>query len=256
MKNIRSFLLEREYSFLRDLVMLAVVFGNAFFLLLGRVGLIEPDEGRYAEIPREMLEKGDFITPTLNYVKYFEKPPLHYWLTALSFKSFGLNEFAARFTGTLAGLLCVLLVYHTGRKLFGRREGLFSALILGTSTGFVAQSRINLTDMTLTFWLSAALCCFIIAADDNEEHKGRYYGLFYLFSALAVLTKGLIGLVLPVGIIGVYLVVTHRWYLLREMRLVIGTALFLAVAAPWFVLVSLRNHFSGIQVTMNFRPHA
>jgi len=241
MKSIRSCLLERGYPVLRDLGILTLVFGSAFFMFLGRTGLIEPDEGRYAEIPREMLEKGDFITPTLNYVAYFEKPPLHYWLTALSFKLFGLNEFAARFAGALAGLLTVLLVYHAGRKLFGRHEGLVSAFVLGTSIGFLAQSRINLTDMTLTFWLSAALCCFIIAADDNEEHKGRYYYLFYLFSALAVLIKGLIGLVFPVGIIGIYLAVTRRWYLLREMRLAGGTALFLAVTAPWFVLVSLRN---------------
>lgn len=241
MKTIRSYLLEREFPLLRDLGIMTVVFGSAFFLLLGRAGLIEPDEGRYSEIPREMLEKGDFVTPTLNYVGYFEKPPLHYWLNALSFKLFGLNEFAARLTGTLAGLLTVLLVYHTGRKLFGRREGLFSSFILGTSTGFLAQSRINLTDMTLTFCLSAALCCFIIAADDLERRKGRYYYLFFLFSALAVLTKGLIGLVFPVGIIIIYLAKARRWYLLKEMRLAGGIGLFLAVTVPWFALVSLRN---------------
>jgi 4-amino-4-deoxy-L-arabinose transferase-like glycosyltransferase len=241
MKTIRSYLLKREFPLLRDLSILTVIFGSAFFLLLGRAGLIEPDEGRYSEIPREMLEKSDFVTPTLNYVGYFEKPPLHYWLNALSFKIFGMNEFAARLTGTLAGLLTVLLVYHTGRKLFGRREGLFSAFILGTSTGFLAQSRINLTDMTLTFCLSAALCCFIIAADDLERHKGRYYYSFFLFSSLAVLTKGLIGIVFPAGIIIIYLAKTRRWYLLKEMRLTGGIGLFLVVTVPWFVLVSLRN---------------
>ncbi len=237
----KSDLLKTEHSYLHDLCILAVVFGGAFFMFLGRVGLIEPDEGRYAEIPREMLEKCDFITPTLNYVLYFEKPPLHYWLTALSFKLFGLNEFAARFTGATAGILTVLLVYHTARKLFGRSEGLFSALILGSTTGFVAQSRINLTDLTLTFCLSAALCCFILAADDRERHKGFYYYLFYLFAALAVLTKGLIGLVFPMGIVFIHLILFRRWHLLKEMHIVRGTVLFLAVAAPWFVLVSLRN---------------
>jgi hypothetical protein len=241
MRTIRSYLLDRDYPLLRDLGMLTVIFGNAFFLLLGRGGLFEPDEGRYAEIPREMLERSDFITPTLDYVHYFEKPPLHYWLTAFSFKLFGLCEFAARFTGALAGLLGVLLVYHTGRKMFGRREGLFAALILGSSTGFVAQSRINLTDKTLTLCLSAALCCFIIAADDRERHKVPYYYLLYLFSALAVLAKGLIGLVFPVGIIALYLVATSRRHLVKEMRLGRGVILFLAVAAPWFVLASLRN---------------
>ncbi|KAB0664523.1 glycosyltransferase family 39 protein [Oryzomonas japonica] len=241
MKDLKAYFFPRHYPALRDILILVILFGGAFFLFLGNAGLIEPDEGRYAEIPREMLERGDFVTPMLNYVAYFEKPPLHYWLNALSFELFGLNEFAARFAGALAGLLTVLLVYHTGRKLFGRREGLFSAFILGTSTGFIAQSRINLTDMTLTLCLSAALCCFIIAADDQERHKGRYYYALYLFSALAVLAKGLVGLLFPAGIIVIYLATTRRWHLLKEMRLPGGSALFLAVAAPWFVLVSARN---------------
>ncbi|GFE62200.1 phospholipid carrier-dependent glycosyltransferase [Geobacter sp. AOG2] len=241
MNDLKAYFSPRHYPALRDISILLFLFGGAFFLFLGHAGLIEPDEGRYSEIPREMLEKGDFVTPTLNYVHYFEKPPLHYWLNALSFKLFGLNEFAARFAGTLAGLLTVLLVYHTGRKLFGRREGLFSAFILGTSTGFLAQSRINLTDMTLTFCLSAALCCFIIAAGADERHKGRYYYSFFLFSALAVLTKGLIGIVFPAGIIVIYLATTRRWHLLKEMHLVGGVGLFLVVAVPWFVLVSQRN---------------
>lgn len=241
MKKLKSYFSCRNYPALKDLQVLLILFGTAFFLFLGKYGLIEPDEGRYSEIPREMLEKGDFLTPTLNYVSYFEKPPLHYWLNALFLKLFGLNEFAARFAGALAGVLCVLLVYHTGRKLFGRREGLFSALILGSSTGFLAQSRINLTDMTLTFWLSAALCCFIIASADQEQYKRRYYYLFFLFSALAVLTKGLIGVLFPAGIVFLYLVLARRLYLLKEMQLPGGIALFLITAAPWFVLVSWHN---------------
>lgn len=240
MQTIRSYLLEREYPLLREMAVLTVIFGSAFFLLLGRVGLIEPDEGRYAEIPREMLERNDFITPTLNYVAYFEKPPLHYWLTALSFKLFGLNEFAARFTGALAGLLTVLLVYYTARTLWGRREALFSALVLGTSTGFLVQSRINLVDMTLTFCLSAALCCFMLA-EGKDRRTGWHYYFFYLACGLALLAKGLIGVVFPAGIIFFYLLFNRRWRLLREMRLPGGILILLVVTVPWFVLVSLRN---------------
>jgi hypothetical protein len=240
-KSIKSYLLAREYPAFRDLSVLTVVFGSAFFLLLGRIGLIEPDEGRYSEIPREMLERSDFITPTLNYVAYFEKPPLHYWLNAISFKLFGFNEFAARCAGTLAGFLTVLLVYHTVRTLWGRREALLSAIVLGTSTGFLGQSRHNMTDMTLTFCLSASLCFFITAVG-KKEHKNYYYYLFYLASGLAVLAKGLIGIVFPAGIIFFYLLFSRRWQLLREMRLPSGMLLLLAVTAPWFVLVSLHNH--------------
>jgi len=236
-----KFFKAEQGSLRRDLAILALAFGALFFQFLGRLPLIDPDEGRYIEIPREMLERGDFVTPTLNYVKYFEKPPLHYWLNALSLSVFGENEFAARFAGTLCGLLTVLLTYYLARRLFDRRTALCSATILGTAGGFLLQSRINFTDMTLTFCLSTAFAFFLLAERDGAEHRGRDYYLFYAFMALAVLAKGLIGIVLPGGVILFYLVLTRRWRTLREMRLLSGGALFLAICAPWFVLVSLRN---------------
>jgi 4-amino-4-deoxy-L-arabinose transferase-like glycosyltransferase len=264
MKFLTDFLTNKETSAKKDLSILLLIFGVAFFQFLGRIPLIDPDEGRYAEIPREMLERGDFITPMLNYVKFFDKPPLHYWLSALSMTIFGQNEFAARFTGAAMGLLTVLLTYHTGRRLFGRREGILSALILGTSTGFLVQARYNITDMTLTCTLTAALAFFILAAQEGESRKRLYYHLFYLFSGLAMLAKGLIGIVFPGAIIFLYLLSTGRWRLFREMRLATGIPLSLLVCAPWFVLVSLRNpefaryffiheHFERFTTTVHHR---
>src|SRR5665647_433260 len=241
MQHIVTFFTARFNSARQDLVFLTMVFGTAFFQFLGKFPLMEPDEGRYSEIPREMLESGDFVTPMLNYVKYFEKPPLHYWLNALSISIFGENEFATRFPGALSGLLTVLFTYHVGRKLFGRRAGLMAALILGSSTGFLVQGRMNLTDMTLTFCMTVSIGCFLLASRPDERNKNCYYYMFYLFAALAVLAKGLIGLVLPGGIIVLYMFSCRRWSLLKEMKLLPGILLFLAVAAPWFVLVSLRN---------------
>ncbi|ABQ27847.1 glycosyltransferase family 39 protein [Geotalea uraniireducens] len=241
MKFFTAFLTKKEGSPATDLGVLLTLFGIAFFQFLGRLPLIETDEGRYMEIPREMLESGDFITPTLNYVKYFEKPPLHYWLNALSIKVFGQTEFAARFGSALWGILGIILTYHLGRKLFGRREGLISALILGTSVGYQVQNRLNITDTTLTICMAACLGFFLIAVQDEEKRKGLYYHLFYLFAALAVLAKGLIGIVLPGAVIFCYLLFTRRWAILKEMRLITGVPLFFLVAAPWFVLVSLRN---------------
>lgn len=241
MNALLSFVTDRTASARRDLTALTIVFGFAFFQLLGRYPLIEPDEGRYSEIPREMLERGDFITPLLNYVKYFEKPPLHYWLNALSFSLFGQNEFAARFAGTLCGLLTVLFTYWLGRRLFERRVGLMAALIIGSSGGFLVQARINITDMTLTFCLTLCLGSFLLAIRDEGPAKRLYYYLGYAGAALAVLAKGLIGIVFPGGIIFLFLLCRKRWRLLAEMRLVSGTILFLLIAAPWFILVSLRN---------------
>ena len=242
MRDLKSYVRNGSGAWLRDLLLLAVCLGIPFFVYLGQLPLIDPDEGRYAEIPREMLERGDLITPTLNYVKYFEKPPLLYWINAASLKIFGQNEFAARFPTALCGLLTVLATYVIARRLYGRRAALCSALILGTSTGFVLQSRIILTDMLLTFCLTAALGAFIVAARrEGRRSRPLPWYLFYFFCALAVLAKGLVGMVFPAGILFFYFLLIRRWRLLREMRLASGTLLFLAVAAPWFIAVSLRN---------------
>ncbi|HVN67592.1 MAG TPA: glycosyltransferase family 39 protein, partial [Candidatus Sulfotelmatobacter sp.] len=225
----------------KDLAALFIVFGAALFQFLGRIPLLEPDEGRYAEIPREMLERADFVTPYLNHVKYFEKPPLLYWLNSLSLSVFGQNEFAARFFPALCGLAGILLTYFIGRKIYGRREGLLAAIILGTSVGYLAQARMNIIDMPLTFCMTATLGFFLLAAREGEKRSVLYFYLFYLSAALTVLAKGLIGIVLPGAIVFLYLVVTRRWRILREMKPVAGGILFLVVAAPWFVLVSVRN---------------
>ncbi|HEX9078625.1 MAG TPA: phospholipid carrier-dependent glycosyltransferase [Desulfuromonadaceae bacterium] len=242
MRDHKVYVRNQESGWLRDLLLLAAVMAVPFIQYLGRLPLIDPDEGRYAEIPREMLERGDLITPTLNYVLYFEKPPLLYWINAASFKLFGLTEFAARLPSALCGLATVLVTYAVARRLYSRRTALISALVLGTSAGFVLQSRIILTDMLVTLCLTAALGAFIVAGQ-GEKRRGSPFPwyLFWLFCALAVLAKGLIGIVFPVGIIFLYLLLTGRWRLLGEMRPLSGPVLFLAVAAPWFVAVSLRN---------------
>jgi len=265
MRDLKGYVSGRESGWLRDMAILAVVLGFLFFQFLGTLPLIDPDEGRYAEIPREMLEQGDFVTPTLNYVKYFEKPPLLYWLNAASLKLSGLTEQAARFPSALSGLLTILATYIIARRLYGRRTALLAALILGTSAGFVLQSRMILTDMLLTFCLTAALGAFIIAAQrEGRRSSSLPWYVFYLFCALATLTKGLIGIVFPAGIIFFYLLLGRRLRLFREMRIATGSALFLAMAAPWFVVVSLRNpefarfffiheHFERFTTTMHGR---
>jgi len=242
MKDLKSYVKNGHDCWVRDILFIVILLGVPFLQFLGSIPLIDPDEGRYAEIPREMLERWDFITPTLNYVHYFEKPPLLYWLNAISIQLFGQNEFAARLPSALCGLATVLATYVIARRLYDRRTALISALILATSAGFVLQSRIILTDMLLTFCLTAALGAFIIAAS-QEKHRDKSlpWYLFYTFSALAVLAKGLIGIVFPAGIIFFYLLLGHEWRTLKRMRLLSGLLLFMAVSAPWFIAVSLRN---------------
>jgi 4-amino-4-deoxy-L-arabinose transferase-like glycosyltransferase len=213
-------------------------------LLLGTLGLrplYKADESRYAEIPREMAASGDWVTPRLNDFKYFEKPPLQYWATAGFFLIFGEKDWAARLWTALAALAGVALVFHAGRRLFSQEAGALGALVLAGCPLYVLLGQINTLDMGLAFFLSAAVFAFAL---------GRYY-LFWAACALAVLSKGLIGIVLPMGAIGLYVLIKRDWPLIRKMKLISGSLIFLAIAAPWFIMVSLRNgefaHFFFVQ---------
>jgi len=241
MKSIRSFIFEKHGRWGIDILVLAIFFAFAFFHCLGEFPLMDPDEGRYAEVPREMLERGEFITPHLDYVHFFFKPPLFYWMNVVSLKAFGENEFAARFPSTLCGFLVLLMTYFIGLKVFGRREALLSAIILGTSGGYFTCSRLTLIDMPLTLCLTAAFGSFLLASMETERQRGLYFHFFYIFMALAVLVKGLIGILLPGMVIFFYMLLMRRWRLLREMRFFTGVLILIAICAPWFILVSVKN---------------
>jgi len=223
-------------------LLLALVLAVWFGYKLGDRALWSPDEGRYAEIPREMLATGDFLTPRLNGVKYFEKPPLMYWLEAGAIKVFGLNEWALRLWPALFALLGCMAVYFAGRTLYGRRAGLFAAGVLAVSPLYDFMSAILTLDMALTSELTIALCAFLVALRQPPGSTRRFlfYG-FYVFAALAVLTKGLVGMVIPAMVIGAWVLALWEWRLLREMYLPSGLLLFFAIATPWHVLVAQAN---------------
>jgi|GEM_PF-3665799 len=181
MNDLKEYYRPSDQGLLRDILLLVLIFAIPFFIHLGDIPLMDPDEGRYAEIPREMLERADFITPTLNYVKYFEKPPLLYWLNAASIEIFGENEFAVRFPSALCGLLTVLATYLIARRLYDRRTAMISSFILGTSTGFLIQSRIILTDTLLTFCIVVSLGSFIVASKREGRRKSPLWLLFLFF---------------------------------------------------------------------------
>lgn len=241
MDSFRSFILDKRGRWGVDVLLLSLAFAFAFFHCLGEYPLMDPDEGRYAEVPREMLESGGFITPHLNYVHFFFKPPLFYWMNAASLKAFGENEFAVRFPSALCGFLTILLTYFIGLNVFGRREALLSALILGTSGGYYTCSRLNLIDLPLTLFMTAAFGFFLLASTAVEKRRKLYFHLFYVSMALSVLTKGLIGVIFPGMVVLCYVIFMRRWQLLREMRLFTGALIVVAICAPWFILASVKN---------------
>ncbi len=225
----------------RDLLWLTVLFGLLFFFRLGSYPLGTGDEGRYAEIPREMIASGDWVVPRLNGVYYFEKPPLMYWLTALSESAFGQNAWAVRAVPAALALAGVLLTYAAARALRGREAGFLSALVLGTSLLYFAIGRIPLLDMGLAVLMSATLFCFLLAVREPPGRRRRllFYGL-YASAALATLTKGLIGFLVSGAVMFLWLLIFNQWKRLRPLHLPTGALLFLAIAAPWHVLAAMR----------------
>lgn len=226
----------------RDLGWLLLAFALLFGLRLGSHPLANPDEARYAEIPREMLASGDWVTPRLNGVNYFEKPPLMYWAEAASLWVFGLNDWAGRLPAAAFALGGLALAYAATRRMFGRAAGLWAAVVLGSSLLYFVLARTLLLDGAVSVLMSATLFCFILGVREPSGAKRRwfFYGL-YASAALAVLTKGLIGVLLSGLVMFVWLLVFNQWRRLRPLYLPTGVLLFLLIAAPWHLLVAQRN---------------
>jgi 4-amino-4-deoxy-L-arabinose transferase-like glycosyltransferase len=226
----------------RDLLLLALAFTALYALKLGAPALANPDEGRYAEIPREMVASGDWVTPRLNGVNYFEKPPLLYWAVAAGLVCFGPGEASLRIMPVVCGVGGVLLTYAAARRLFGRAAGLGAAVVLGTTAFYAALSRLLILDMGLSVLMSATLFCFLLGVREAPGARRRwlFYGL-YASAALATLTKGPIGFLVTGAVMALWLLVCNQWHRLRPFYLPSGGLLFLAIAVPWHVLVAARN---------------
>jgi 4-amino-4-deoxy-L-arabinose transferase-like glycosyltransferase len=227
----------------RGLAALAIAFALLWFCNLGYRSLVHPDEGRYAEIPREMVASGDWVTPRLDGVRYFEKPPLQYWLTAAAYEAFGVREWTARLWPALAGFLCVLFTGFVGHRLGGPRLGLYSACVLGGSIGYALSAHFLTLDAGLTLWMTIGLGGLMLAQRDGVAAGESRLWMWAAWAALALatLSKGLIGIVLPGASLVLYSLATRDWAVWRRLRIVSGALIFLAVASPWFVAVSLRN---------------
>jgi 4-amino-4-deoxy-L-arabinose transferase-like glycosyltransferase len=225
------------------LLILFLAVGVLWLGFLELRGLYFPDEGRYAEIPREMLATGDWVTPHLNGVPYFEKPPLQYWATAVTFAVAGADEWTTRLWPALAGLLAVFAVLFTARRLLSVRAGWMAAAVMSSCWGYFLGSQFVTLDMTLTAFMTCALCAFLIAQDTRtgSASRHRFMLLAWASCALGVLTKGIVGIALPVLALGAYVAITRDIGLLRRLHVRSGLVVLLAIAAPWFVLVELRN---------------
>ena len=224
-------------------VFLLLAFCAMWFYTLGARTLVPTDEGRYAEMGREMVTTNDWITPRLNGIKYFEKPPLQTWMNALTFKAFGFGEWQARLWTGLCGLLGIGLVALSGRRLYGGAVAFSAAVVLGSSFLWAALGHVNTLDMGLAGMMTLSLCSLLIAQRNDAAPAERRNWMLACWAgmALAVLSKGLIGIVLPGAVLVLYTLLARDWAIWRRLHLVAGLLLFFAITVPWFVLVSLRN---------------
>jgi 4-amino-4-deoxy-L-arabinose transferase-like glycosyltransferase len=224
----------------RFLLLLCALCLVVFFFQLGDRPIWDIDEGKHASTSKDMVLTGDWITPRVNGINFYDKTPLFNWFAAISFIVFGFTEFAARFPAALLGLATVLVTYLFGRRLFDSRAGLLAGVVLATSPEVILLSRTVVHDISLTFFISLALY-FFYSAFANQRRRRIHLLLSYAAMGFAVLAKGPIGLLLPGMIIGLFLLAKGRLNFLKEMALGWGALIFLIVAAPWYVLISVRN---------------
>ena len=222
---------------------LFAVLATVWFVDLDARRLIHPDEGRYAEIAREMLVTGDWVTPRVNGLKYFEKPPLQYWATAAAFRLFGVHEWTARLWPALAGFLGIVVIGYAGWSLGGIGLGAFAGLALAGTLWHAGLAQIVTLDSGLAFFLALGFAAFVIAqrAEIAPAKRRRWMGLVWAAMAGATLSKGLIGVALPAGALVLYTAITRDFAVWRRLHIASGVVLYVLLTAPWFIAVASAN---------------
>ncbi|WP_255462443.1 glycosyltransferase family 39 protein [Granulicella sp. WH15] len=214
-------------------------------------GLLDDVDSVYLEVAREMLHRHDFVTPYVNGIRFFDKPPLMYWMASSSMSIFGESDWAGRLPLALAVLTLLFAVYALGLRLFAAESpalhpdlgALYSALAVATGIGPYLYTRFYIPDILIALWMTLGVHLFLIALDRIAAKRSGLLPclLFAATLALNLLTKGLIGLVFPIGFVFCYLVLTRQLRLLGRMHLLASTAIFAAIALPWHILAAIRN---------------
>jgi 4-amino-4-deoxy-L-arabinose transferase-like glycosyltransferase len=242
-------------------VQLAFLLGLCFviyFVNLGQWDLWNPDEPRYAEVSREMVNGGNWILMHRNGALYTDKPPLFFW--AIAFSSFlwqGFTPFSVRFPSALFGTLTVLLTFFIGKRLYSSRTGFLSGLILTTSTQFAYLSTRGNIDTTLTFFTTASMLCFLQWYQPRQEGRASLEGMrglsfygYYIGMALATLAKGPVGLILPLSVTLLFLSVQKDWKGIKAMRLLPGILLLMAIVLAWYLPAILKGGKEYLEATL------
>jgi 4-amino-4-deoxy-L-arabinose transferase-like glycosyltransferase len=228
--SIRARWLYMGLAGLLSLVWLATLAGRPLF---------NPDEARYAEIPREMLSDGDWVIPHLNGLDYIEKPPLQYWATAATYRLLGVSEFSARLYTALTGLATIAVIGFLATRLWGTGAGWRAAAVLSGMFMFVILGQLMTLDMSLTFWMTASLAGFLLAQHAHSAQRG-WMVLAWVSAGFGVLTKGLVAAAIPAAVLVIYSLCSRDSSPWRKLHLKVGVPLFLCITVPWHALAAQR----------------
>ncbi len=247
------------YRLLLPLIILTVFIS---FLNLGSFTLFDVDEAVFSEATKEMIESSNWITPTYNGEIRYDKPILFYWLMAASYKIFGINEFGARFPSALASTALIIAVFFFIRYVRDDKNAFYAAIASLLSIYFLSYSHAAVTDMTLTLFISLSLFSFYlwIYGDTKSKTKNNLYHYgFYLFSAFAFLTKGLIGIIFPFGIAMAYMIAIEGWKSIKKIFSFKGIMLFILISLPWFgaqLAINGQEFFDQFFIKHHFKRYA
>ena len=233
--KLKEFILAHPNEF--TFIGLGIIFYIVFFYNIGNYALMDVDESRYVLMSRDMFNTKNFHTLYLNNEFFFEKPPLYFWTECLSFAIFGkVNEFTARFPVALYGATCCYLIYFIGKKVVSRLYGVIASLILATSLEFLILAKFAILDIVVSTCIAFSLCFGLIVYFCREEHKKYYWWLFYTFSALAVMAKGIPGFVVPFGSMFFVAIAAKKFKeIFKPIYFVPGVLIFLLITLPWHI---------------------
>ena len=233
--HTRSMELTRATAVVLLFVLSALIYlGNAGF-----PPLLDDADSSHAMVSHEMLQRHDWVILYMNGIRYLMKAPLHYWAVAMSYAALGQNEFSTRLPVALAMIGLVLLVNEFARRFFGVRAGFYSGLVVCTSAGFFLFTRIMIPEAIYALEFTAIFYLFLRGWTGSLDPRMAYWGAAAL-TGLAMLTRGLVGVIFPAAILFLFIVATRSWNRWRELHLISSAAIFLLVAAPWHILASLR----------------
>jgi 4-amino-4-deoxy-L-arabinose transferase-like glycosyltransferase len=224
-----------------DGMLLTIACASLYLLWLGHYPLFVPDEGRYAEVAREMIAGHDYITPRIEGVPFLDKPILHYWLEVVAMQWFGIKEWSIRFFPAFFGIAGCLMTYGFGRMLFNRRTGLIAASILATTPLYFGAAHYANLDLEVAVLISGTLFAWITGATATTPLRKMWCLVAYGFAAFAFLAKGLIGVALPGLIALAWIIALRRFDIFKKIFLLQGTLLFAVIALPWYILASRAN---------------